>query len=813
MNNNIVKNVLLESIGRSEHDLAIKVLSIINNSVNVHESLKTSVIMQSARYQSLQENKVNDLISHENYKIERNQITKSLIDIVENYDNEEVFSLFLNSKHKYRIFDLLQPETKLLLLENDVFRLFQDLRDATKIFTERDPSYEWISQWNEQLISFERKWDERKFIVSIIALVKAGKSTMLNAWIGNEYLPSAIVPETMQIIRIRHNEYQPEGTLFIDNKEIRKGVQDIRQYLREVNSDQRESSKEDQNMILDVKLSVLQAKNLSGYGFDILDTPGTNEFGISVLNSKINYITKISDVIIYLIDFTKLNTEDEAQMFENLKRWKGELFNQIKSRLFFVVNKTDVNNRHEREKKMSSEEVKKYVSRSIHKYSGININDNDIILISAEWALLSRLVKNRIASADQLSDFNKIAFGEIGMDDATEETSLMAVPRILAKSGFKELEEKVLDLICSNRSFIFFKSTIDDIEKGLKQFINNLEVSKATLTSSKESIEKLKKRILQIKEGIDSVSKEGNSFKKKANEIVQKRLRNLSDTVPETISDAFARTPGSIIMINPNLATKILQSKKLGKVLSLTTIDYEISGHKEDLIRKIDSIDRYFINSVNTEYKATWDNMIEELYDLFLSLKDNLEKNSKPLIEQVEKSINETFEINLNPTNIDIAIPSFENYYNGMQSEMRTIIRQRFDLSKGIFSLSVISDALQFIISTIFNGDTYGKGYKITSVDYKQSISTTIDGVISECSVAANQIINSRYLTTIKDTQSSLSRYIDRYISIIENEIDTKQRDIINIDERIKNLEFDISKTDEILKSINQINKALKNIK
>ena len=68
----------------------------------------------------------------------------------------------------------------------------------------------------EIIDSVIKQIDNKTFTVSVIATIKAGKSTFLNALLGNEYLPSSNVPETSNLLFIRNSE----EILLQKNKEV-----------------------------------------------------------------------------------------------------------------------------------------------------------------------------------------------------------------------------------------------------------------------------------------------------------------------------------------------------------------------------------------------------------------------------------------------------------------------------------------------------------------------------------------------------------------------------------------------------------------
>ncbi len=85
--------------------------------------------------------------------------------------------------------------------------------------------------------------------VAVLALAKSGKSTLLNALIGHDILPSNNVPETARVVRIIHDPTLPQGLLTETRTALHaqpelmvttRGVDEIRTRLAELNSRHRE---------------------------------------------------------------------------------------------------------------------------------------------------------------------------------------------------------------------------------------------------------------------------------------------------------------------------------------------------------------------------------------------------------------------------------------------------------------------------------------------------------------------------------------------------------------------------------------------
>ena len=65
------------------------------------------------------------------------------------------------------------------------------------------------------------------------------------------------------------------------------------------------------------------------------------------------------DAVIYLLDYTKLKTADEAEVLQRLKEINPQLIARLSQRLFFVVNKADMI---ETSEGLGAEATKQYVA-------------------------------------------------------------------------------------------------------------------------------------------------------------------------------------------------------------------------------------------------------------------------------------------------------------------------------------------------------------------------------------------------------------------------------------------------------------------
>ncbi|WP_309892530.1 dynamin family protein, partial [Archangium sp.] len=232
--------------------------------------------------------------------------------------------------------------------------------------------------------------EEQRFQIAVLALVKSGKSTLINSLMGDEYLPAANTPETTHIVRIQHS-HERQGELREGTRVLARGAIETNDYLRSLNKQGRESNElpREDELVLEAPLVALGGRPLGTQRFEVLDTPGPNEAGTSALRQKVERVLDNADVIIYVLDYTKLKTAEEQALFELLREMRPELLRRCSERLFFIINKIDLKNRNG----LTLSETATYVTELLKsQLPDVALTPDRIIPVAAERALLARIV-------------------------------------------------------------------------------------------------------------------------------------------------------------------------------------------------------------------------------------------------------------------------------------------------------------------------------------------------------------------------------------------------------------------------------------
>ncbi len=392
------------------------------------------------------------------------------------------------------------------------------------------------------------KWSEQRFQIAVLALVKAGKSTLINSWLGNEYMPASHVPETARIVRIKHSPGNQRGTLTDRDRPPIHGTVEICNYLRKLNKEFREQGTmpSENELVLEASLVALENSSLGKQSFEILDTPGPNEAGTH-LKEKIEKLLDKVDVIIYLLDYTKINTSEEAEMFAKLREVRLDLLNS--ERLFFVVNKVDVLNRDSPPLDKTAEYIANVLRNQI---SGLNITPERILFISAEEALLARLVESGQASNKALKDFSQKVFGIFADEEHPLEECQQRAPILFKRSRMHTLETTILASIYARKGTILLESVLGDLDRHLRSFYNLLNTKKGALEANQDKLKnevgELESKLDDINKKLEHVTRSTAAFQKEIENFLQRQFVSFQRQVDIEINYTFGSQPSSSLI-------------------------------------------------------------------------------------------------------------------------------------------------------------------------------------------------------------------------------------------------------------------------
>jgi GTPase Era involved in 16S rRNA processing len=169
------------------------------------------------------------------------------------------------------------------------------------------------------------KLETSSFYLAVLGQFKRGKTTFINALLGEEILPTGILPLTSIITLIRFGERKKAEVVFLDNRRCTIDPTELRQYVSE--SENAKNEKKVHHVELAYPSSFL--KN----GIVLIDTPGVGSIALHNTETTQGFLPRIEAAVV-LLGADPPVTQVEFQFID-------ELFSTVE-KAFFLLNKSDV---------------------------------------------------------------------------------------------------------------------------------------------------------------------------------------------------------------------------------------------------------------------------------------------------------------------------------------------------------------------------------------------------------------------------------------------------------------------------------------
>ncbi|MCC5910621.1 MAG: dynamin family protein [Clostridiaceae bacterium] len=211
--------------------------------------------------------------------------------------------------------------------------------------------------------------EELEFHVAVMGQFKRGKTTLLNYFIGEEILPTGVVPITAIITKIKYGSKPQAKIIFEGGLEEHVDISSIEEYISE------QKNPENKKKVKEVEV-YLPAEVLEN-GLVLIDTPGIGSTYKHNTVVAYNYLTEANAAILVMSADTPVG-EAEIGLLSQVKKHIGKIF--------FLQNKVDYLSEAE------VEESLRFSKEAIAKTIGL---EPTIYPVSAKLAFKGKIEENR----------------------------------------------------------------------------------------------------------------------------------------------------------------------------------------------------------------------------------------------------------------------------------------------------------------------------------------------------------------------------------------------------------------------------------
>jgi GTPase SAR1 family protein len=337
-----------------------------------------------------------------------------------------------------------------------------------------------------RLDRLRQKLEQNSFDLVVLGQFKRGKTTLINALLGEELLPTAVVPLTSIATIIEYGEETHARVVFNDGRERDITTAELADYVTEKGNP--ENGKDVDEVFISYPSPYLSD------GVRLIDTPGVGSVYRHNTDVAYRYLPR-SDAALFLLSVDQPVSQAELDFLEDVKSYSH--------RIFFLKNKADFVAADELEESLD------FSRRVLAEHLGIPVN---VYPVSARRALEGKsacslpLLKQSGLPAfeERLNRFLMEEKGEVLLRSASG--SLL---RLVSRSLFEvELEEKALSAPLEEleQKLLIFERKQQEVlgEKGDFQVLFEGDLQRLIKTGLDEELGEFKRALAgELEKGID----------------------------------------------------------------------------------------------------------------------------------------------------------------------------------------------------------------------------------------------------------------------------------------------------------------------
>lgn len=217
------------------------------------------------------------------------------------------------------------------------------------------------------VLSIAGKLRDNKFNLAVVGQFKRGKSTLINALLGESILPTAVVPLTSVVTILSYAPREKITVAFTGGRQEEIRREKLPDYVTEKLNPQNARNVETVNVALPCRF--LES------GVRLVDTPGVGSIYTHNTDAANRFLPE-SDAIIFLMTADQPLGISEVEFLRSVREHVREIF--------FVLNKTDMLSEHEKH------EAADFIRDSLEKKLNVPGESIRLFLLSSKSALIAR---------------------------------------------------------------------------------------------------------------------------------------------------------------------------------------------------------------------------------------------------------------------------------------------------------------------------------------------------------------------------------------------------------------------------------------
>jgi len=378
------------------------------------------------------------------------------------------------------------------------------------------------------------KIENKTFWVAVVGEFKRGKSTFINALLGQEILPSDIEPCSATLNRVTYSLNSYVEVEFKDGHKEKVKIENLSEYVTKL-------TPEAEAIAANVKEAVVYypaayCKN----NVDIIDTPGLND-DPSMTGVTLSVLPKV-DVAILVIMAQSPVSEVERDFLEH------KLLTNDLGRVIFVVTGIDRCNR-----PGDADKVIASVERRINEYV--------LGRASEQWGKDSAEYEVYLKKIGKPKVFGLSAYQALEAKNNNDD-------ELLNKSRFTEFEQALEQFLARERGAIELQVPLNRVIASSGEILSTINIQENALKMKLEDFEKTYETSIQEISELRRRKKEEMQLIDRAAENVRYNVRPLLNKLEEELQQTAIKVIDSTTITPKEVSNKKALAEKLGRQVS-----------------------------------------------------------------------------------------------------------------------------------------------------------------------------------------------------------------------------------------------------
>lgn len=348
----------------------------------------------------------------------------------------------------------------------------------------------------ESLRQMKERLQNHVFSVGIMGEFRRGKSTVINALLGQKIVPSDIVPCSATLNYVRWGTDKDAQIYFKDGHVQTVDVEDLSDYVTKI-------TEESAKMAESVDYAVVHYPcQFCQNGVQIVDTPGLNDD--DRMDAIAQDVLPTLDAIIMVLVADSPFSKSEAEFVRN-KVMTSDL-----GRIIFVVNKIDAIDEDDRERLLK--DIRKRIQNSVlEKTEAVYGKDSE------EY----KNTKNKLGEIKLLPISARDALKGKLKNDRSK----------LEESGYPEFEAMLCKLLTEERGMLELIQPINKVQSAAKEAIASIDMRLQAMNIASEDYEKIQRESMEtIQENRRKKKEEIKALKAKGKTLYAELLPSIDSS-------------------------------------------------------------------------------------------------------------------------------------------------------------------------------------------------------------------------------------------------------------------------------------------